>query len=251
MYSRADVVDEAGQGELRGSGAAAYSVFGFKDGDGASVSRQLHGGGQTVRSGSNDDRVIHNATSPSAHAPDPSCHHSHKTCVISRPGELAGDACSERLLYRLSRRPERLLVSGGRVSGVQESCSRSLSFSTTRRLSSFSPGSLDSSSREEECPFGSSGMWGVMSGSGSAASFALFGTCFGLFSLGMCLSPSHKVASSEGALFLDEPFVPRAPLYPSHSLNYPARKAVKPAGLAFRARGWRPPSLLCETLNNL
>src|SRR5215210_6576931 len=134
MYSRTDIMDEAGQGELRGSGTAAYSVFSFKDDDGASVSRQLHGGGQTVRSGSHDDRVVHNATSyPSAHAPDSNRYHSHKTCVIPRPGELPGDSCSERLLYRWSRRPERLLASGGRFSGVQESCSRSLSFSTTRR----------------------------------------------------------------------------------------------------------------------
>src|SRR3954454_10640557 len=98
MYSRADIVDEAGQGELCGSGTAAYSVLGFEDGDGASVSRQLHGGGQAVRTGSNDDRVVHSATSsPSAHTPDSTCHRSHKPCVITRPGKLSGDWRGERL----------------------------------------------------------------------------------------------------------------------------------------------------------
>jgi hypothetical protein len=48
VYGRADIVDVAGERQLRGTGATTYGVFGFEDDDVASVSCQLHGRGETV-----------------------------------------------------------------------------------------------------------------------------------------------------------------------------------------------------------
>ena len=65
MEPRAFVVEQSGDGELRGSRATAHLVSGFQNSDVDPVPGEGHGGGETVGSASDHDR-LHRSTDPHA-----------------------------------------------------------------------------------------------------------------------------------------------------------------------------------------
>ena len=64
MATRADVVDEPGQGQRGGAGAAADRVVSFEDADRRAAASQLDRRREPVRTGADDDGVVHAHGSP-------------------------------------------------------------------------------------------------------------------------------------------------------------------------------------------
>src|SRR3712207_8875075 len=62
VYGRAEVVDEAGERYLRGACAPADGLFGLQHGHRTARARQLDGGGEAIRPGAHDHRLVRAAS---------------------------------------------------------------------------------------------------------------------------------------------------------------------------------------------
>jgi hypothetical protein len=62
MHGGADIVDEAGERQLRGSAAAAHAVGRFEQRDTAAGLGDENGGGEPVRARADDDRIEFNVS---------------------------------------------------------------------------------------------------------------------------------------------------------------------------------------------